>query len=188
MFWLACTVVQARYRGLLARRLYYAMRAQLLLLQSVLRMYPVREYYKLLRRTTIYVQARLRRFLYRILFKRLKKIAILIQRYIRKWEAKVLAYHKLYDKWRRDSIPKGCVILIQTRWREWLARRKVRQIREEIDKRYWAALVFQRYWYRFKGALITFLLMGCYRENDILDRNFEKQISDRSQKTTSKRK
>jgi len=176
MFWLACTVVQARYRGLLARRLFYAMRAQLVLIQSVLRMYPYRERYKLLRKTSIRVQAYMRRTLTRILYLRLKKICIVVQKYIRRWEAKVKVFNGLQVKYLLKGIPYRAVILIQTRWREFLARRRVWRLKTEIDKRYWAALIFQRYWYRFKGAFVTFLLMGVYRELSRDERDLEDKL------------
>jgi hypothetical protein len=56
MFWLACVIVQARYRGLVCRRFYLSMRGQLVSLQAFLRMIPYRERYKVLRKTTIICQ------------------------------------------------------------------------------------------------------------------------------------
>ena len=64
------------------------------------------------------------------------------------------------------------MIRLQNRWREKRAVRRVSALRAEVERRELAAIFLQRIWYTFKGAFVTFLLMSCYREFDLIDKSY----------------
>lgn len=173
MYWLAATVVQARYRGLLARRWYWEKLYTLILLQSICRMWPKYCYYRRLKAVTIMTQARVRRLVKRIQFKRLKKATIIVQKYVRRLLGLHLKWIRLRRRWRIVEIKLGVIIFLQCRIREKIARRKVKEIQLIMKAKQRAALKLQTMWYKHKNAFHTFLLMCCYRSIDEIERMAE---------------
>jgi hypothetical protein len=170
MFWLAAIVVQARYRGLLARRWYWEKLYTLILLQSICRMWPKYCYYRRLKAKTIMTQARARRYVRRKQFNRLKRCTIVVQKYVRRLLCLHLKWKMLRRLWRVQEIKMGVVIFLQCRVRERIARLKLAAIRAHAREREQAALRLQTKWYSHKGAFHTFLLMSCYRVIDEIER------------------
>ena len=140
-----------------------------LLIQSIIRMFPRYRKYKRLKATTIRCQAWARRTVKRQQFKRLKRATIIAQKYVRRYLAIIRKLRTFESIWRAGEKPLGAVIMIQCRYRIRLAKKKVRGKRFVIAKRKYSALVIQRNYYRYKKAFHTFFLMCCLREREVED-------------------
>lgn len=141
----------------------------ILLIQSIIRMFPRYQKYKRLRATTIKCQAWSRRTVKRIQYKRLKRATIIVQKYVRRYLGILLKLRTFDRMWREGEEPLAAVIMIQCRFRIYRAKRKVRYCRFLIAKKKYSALVIQRNYYRYKRAFHTFFLMCCLREREVLD-------------------
>lgn len=139
------------------------------LLQSIIRMFPRYRKFKRLRATTIKCQAWARRTVKRKQFKRLKRATIIVQKYVRRYLSILRKLRTFAAIWRAAEQPLAAVIKIQCRYRIRLAKKKVRGKRFVIAKRKYSALVIQRNYYRYKKAFHTFFLMCCLREREVED-------------------
>lgn len=157
------------HRCYIASKDFFYKRRMILLIQSIIRMFPRYQKYKRLRATTIKCQAWARRTVKRVQYKRLKRATIIAQKYVRRYLG-ILRKLRSFDKiWRDGAEPLAAAIMIQCRYRIRLAKKKLRGKRFVIAKRKYAALVIQRNYYRYKRAFHTFFLMCCLRERETQD-------------------
>lgn len=170
MYWLAAVIIQKYYRRINLWRAYRESRRKILLIQSLLRMYPKMVQYRRLKRVTIKCQAWMRRTLFHRRFKILKAATIVVQRYVRGYRAVLLKFRLFDQKWSVIEERTLAVIRIQCRWRIFFAKKTLRRKRLELKFIEWAALVLQRNWYRYKEGFHTFVLMCAYRVQDDEDR------------------
>lgn len=174
MYWKAAIFIQTMYRCWIECREYFYKRRQIVLLQSVGRMYSKYIWYRKLRATTIKCQAWARRTVKSIQYKRLKRATIIVQKYVRRYLSQLLVW-RIFDRtvWRVDEARLAAAIMIQCRWRILKAKRKIKKMKFRQALREYSALVIQRNYYRSKKAFHTFFLMCCYRirgeEDDKLD-------------------
>ena len=140
-----------------------------LLIQSIIRMFPRYQKYKRLKRVTIQCQAWARRTVKFIQYRRLKKATIIVQKYVRRYLGILLKLRIFSNIWYTNEQPLGAVILIQCRYRIHIAKKRIKRKKYEIALRKYSALVIQRNYYRYKKAFHTFFLMCCLRERETLD-------------------
>ena len=125
MYWQAAVVIQTQWRRYIVQKDYLVQLRRVLLLQSLVRMYPKWVQYRRLKAITIKCQAWGRRTVRRIVYKRLKYCTIIVQKYVRRYLAILLKLNVLDFAWDIREEPLGAIIKIQCRWRIKLARRKV---------------------------------------------------------------
>ena len=176
MFWQAAIQIQTRWRLFFVYRETRERRQKVILLQSVIRMWPKRMQYLRLRKWTIRCQAWMRRTVAYKIYSKKKVKAVVIQKYVRRYLGQNWRWRVLFKMWSVPERRMGAAILIQTRWREFVARRRVRGIIFGRKKRLWAVLVLQRLWYKYKKAYSTFVLMCFLRSSQELDIEFGKFV------------
>ena len=65
---------------------------------------------------------------------------------------------------------------IQRRWRVKMACRVLEEKRAEKEELFYAAVRLQCFWYKFQGNFPTFVLLGCLRETDKMEKAFNKKV------------
>ena len=176
MLWQAAVLIQTQYRRFDVMKEHMKKVRHAIRIQSKLRMLPKRIQYRRLKRFTIKAQSWVRRKIVIVCFRLLKKVSIIVQKYVRRYQAINLKFRMLDAKWTSIERPMWNVIVIQCKWRIYLAKRKTDNIRLNQKFQQFAALVVQRNWYRLKKAFHTFLLMCCYRAREEEDNIFDKFV------------
>jgi hypothetical protein len=176
--WFAAVTIQSAWKSSRLWRIYQVRRKQVVLIQSLGRMWPRRVWFLRLRVTAVKCQAWMRRTVKKVQYLRLRRCTIIVQKYIRRYLATLLKWRKLGNIWYSLERRMAAVIRVQCRWRIFVATRKVQRKKDYIRRRLWAVLTLQRCWYKSKGAFHTFLLMGCYRETTLEDETFSKYVVD----------
>ena len=161
--WFGVVKIQSNFRRWSVYRHTLKRRNQVVLLQSVIRMFPIREKFKRLKRHTIRMQAYARRTIARRKWCNLKIQAVIIQKYVRRYLGILWKWRLFRKAWLITEKRMGAAILIQCRWREYRAKKRVFTIKKNRHERNWAALVLQRIWFKQKRAFHTFALMCCLR-------------------------
>jgi hypothetical protein len=174
MYWLAARNIQTRFRCWSNGREYKIRRRRILLLQSMLRMFPIRKKFLRLKFWTIKCQAWARRTIQRNRFKILKRAAITIQKYTRRYLGQLLKWRRLDIIWRAWEKRMTAAIIIQQRWFVYKAKKMVRKILLQKAMEQWAALVIQRNYFRMKRAFHTFFLTCVYRIREVEDKKLDK--------------
>jgi len=141
----------------------------IVLIQSIIRMFPKYKKYKRLKATTIKCQAWARRTVKQIQYKRLKAATIVVQKYTRRYLCTIHKLRTFASIWRVSEQPLAAVIMIQCRYRIRLAKKNIKQKRFAIALRTYSALVIQRSYYRYKKAFHTFFLMCVLRVREVED-------------------
>lgn len=161
--WAGVVKIQTNFRRWSVYRHTLKRRKQVVLMQSVIRMFPVRERFKRLKRHTIRMQAYVRRTLARNKWCYMKIQTVVLQKYVRRYLGILWKWRLFHKAWRITEKRMGAVILIQCRWREYKARKRINNIIKNRKERQWGALVMQRIWFKKKRAFHTFVLMCCLR-------------------------
>jgi hypothetical protein len=175
--WFGVVKIQTLYRKWIVYRHTLKRRRQVVLLQSVIRMFPKREKYKRLRFHTVRMQAYIRRNLAVLHYAYMKVCAVRVQKYVRRYLKQCWKW-KVFDKaWAIQEKRLGAAILIQCRYREYCAKKRIWRIKNNIKEREWACLVLQRRWFKKKKAFHTFVLMCCLRAAEKEDAEFQKYIN-----------
>jgi hypothetical protein len=164
MYWQAAILIQTHYRRFILRKEYYIKLRKVLLVQSIMRMFPKYTYYRRLKAATIRAQAYGRRTVKRNWFKKLKYCTIIAQKYIRRMLALLLKIRLEDVYWNELEEPMTPIIRLQCRWRIFAAKKECAARRHRKARLTWAALSLQRCWYRKQNAFHTFMLMCAYRE------------------------
>ena len=176
MFWQAAVQIQTRWRLFYLFRETRERRKKVILLQSVIRMWPKRMQFLRLKKWTIKTQAWMRRTVMVKKHARKKIMARFIQKYVRRYLGQLWRDRGLIALWKVEERRLGAAILIQTRWREYSACSRVARIRAYLKKRDWAVLVLQRQWYKQKNAYHTFFLMCALRATTEVDAEFARLV------------
>ena len=116
------TLYSYLYRCWVASKDFYYKRRMILLIQSIIRMFPRYQKYKRLKRITIQCQAWARRTVKFIQYRRLKKATIIVQKYVRRYLGILLKLRIFSNIWYTNEQPLGAVILIQCRYRIHIAK------------------------------------------------------------------
>ena len=174
MYWQAAILIQTHFRRFILRKEYYIKVRKVLLVQSIIRMYPKWVQYKRLKAATIKCQAYGRRTVKRNYYKRLKYSTIIAQKYVRRFLGQLLRMRLEDIHWNHIELPMSPIIRLQCRWRIYLAKKKCAAIRYRNERLQWAALQLQRCWYRKQNAFHTFMLMCAYREIERQDAELDK--------------
>ena len=174
MYWQAAILIQTHYRRFILRKEYYIKLRKVLLVQSIMRMFPKYIYYRRLKAATIKAQAYGRRTVRRNWYKRLKYCTIIAQKYIRRFLGLLLKFRLQEVYWSGLEEPMAPIILLQCRWRIFRAKKKCAAVKYRNERLTWAALALQRCWYRKQNAFHTFMLMCAYREYDRQEAEFER--------------
>ena len=175
--WYGVVKIQTNFRRWSVYRHTLKRRRQVVLMQSVIRMFPKRERYKRLRYHTVRMQAWVRRRLARLKWCYTKIQAVVVQKYIRRY-LKQCWKHRVYNRaWRIQEKRIAAAILLQMRWREYKAKKRIHGIISYRKERFRAALVLQRVWFKNKKAFHTFALMCCLRAAEEEDMWFNKMIT-----------
>jgi len=175
--WAGVVKIQTNFRRWSVFRHTLKRRQQVILMQSVIRMFPVRERFKRLKRHTVRMQAYARRCLARNKWCYMKIQTVVIQKYARRYLGILWKWRLFHKAWRITEKRMGAVILIQCRWREYKARKRISNIKKNRAERQWAALVLQRIWFKKKRAFHTFVLMCCLRAAEIDEVKFDELIT-----------
>eukprot|EP00605_Chrysophyceae_sp_TOSAG23-4_P001261 GSChrysophyteH1.ASY1.ANO1.1372.1 assembled CDS len=171
--WFRVVEIQTAFRRFSVYRHTVKRRRQVILLQSVIRMFPKREIFKRLKYHVVRMQAYARRTIVRRTWCYMKIQAVIAQSYIRRYLGQLWKTRLFHKAWRIQEKRLGAVILIQCRWREYKAKTRVWKIVKNRADREWAALQFQRNWFRIKRAYHTFVLMCCLRLAEKEEAKFE---------------
>ena len=172
MYWQAAIQIQTRFRLFYLYRATRERRKKVILLQSVIRMWPKRMQFLRLRMWTIKTQAWMRRTLLVKIYQKKKLRARVIQKYVRRYLGQLWKWRELFKRWIVPERRLGAAILIQTRWREYWARKRVRRIIHYRKRRDWAGLILQRQWYKQKRQYHTFVLMCALRASEEIEEEF----------------
>ena len=173
LYWLAARNIQTRFRCWINGREYRIRRRRLVLLQSVVRMFPKRKQFLRLKYWTIKCQSWARRSIQQNRYKLYRRAAITIQKYTRRYLGQLLKWRLLDVIWRDWEKRMASSIIIQQRWREHVARKAIRKIRFRKAMEQYAALVIQRNYFRMKRAFHTFFLTCVYRVREIEDKKLD---------------
>lgn len=173
MYWQAAILIQTHYRRFILRKEYYVKLRKVLLVQSIMRMYPKYIFYRRLKAATIRAQAYGRRTVKRNWFKRLKYCTIIVQKYVRRLLALNLKVQMETDYWIGLEEPMYPIIRLQCCWRIFAAKKECAARRLRKERLTWAALCLQRCWYRKQNAFHTFMLMCAYRTVEREDAELE---------------
>lgn len=176
MYWQAAITLQTRYRMFVQFRATRERRKKVILLQSVIRMWPKRMQFLRLKKWAIKTQAWMRRTLLVKIYNRKKIKARIIQKYVRRYLGQLWLWRELFKKWIKPERRLGAAILIQTRWREYWAKKRVRRIKHYKKRREWACLILQRQWYKQKRQYHTFVLMCALRASEEIELEFERLV------------
>jgi hypothetical protein len=185
--WFAAVTIQSAWKSSRYWRIYQVRRRQVVLIQSIGRMWPKRVYFLRLRATAIKCQAWMRRTVKLVQFRRLRKCTIIVQKYVRRYLATLLKWRKFREIWTELERMLAAAIRIQCRWRIHVASRRVQRKKDYIKRRLWAVLTLQRCWYKSKGAFHTFLLMCCYRGSAQEDERFNQHIAEMGRSKAAKK-
>jgi hypothetical protein len=125
MYWQASILIQTQWRRYWVQKDFLIQLRRVLLLQSIVRMYPKWVQYRRLKATTIKCQAWARRTVRRIIYKRLKRCTIIVQKYVRRYLCILHKLEMLDYVWGVREEPLGAIIRIQCQWRLKIARKRV---------------------------------------------------------------
>lgn len=175
IYWRASVKIQTKFRSYKQGKLYKKRIKQIVVLQSVCRMFPKRKQYLRLKRVAIYCQACMRGVIRRKMFVRWRQASYIVQKYIRRFLGIMKKWRLFEVLWNGTELYIPPAIRIQCRWRVALARAKVKSIKFEAARVHWGALVMQRNWYRLQNAFHTFVLMCSYRAREGADKAIEKR-------------
>ena len=173
MYWQAAILIQTHYRRFILRKEYYIKLRKVLLVQSIMRMFPKYVYYRRLKAATIKAQAYGRRTVKRNWFKKLKICTVIVQKYVRRFEGLLLRMRLEDAYWTGLEEPMAPIIRLQCRWRIYVAKKACAAKKYRKERLQWAALQLQRTWYRKQNAFHTFMLMCAYREIERQDAELE---------------
>jgi hypothetical protein len=174
--WFGLVRVQTVYRKWIVYRHTLKRRRQVVLLQSVIRMFPKREKFKRLRRHTIRMQAYARRIMQYRRYAYMKIKCLIMQKYVRRYLKTIWKWRVFEKAWSITEKRMGAAVLIQCRWREYACRQRIARIIKYRKDREWGALVLQRRWFKKKNAFHTFVLMCCLRAAEKEDGAFNKYV------------
>lgn len=185
--WAAAIRLQAVYKSRAVRREQSDIRKAATKIQSVGRMRVAKNRYKSMRSSATRLQACVRRYMASLAYFNLKYSAILIQRNYRSMKGRRFFTSIVQARRMAKEIKISATCTLQRIWRGSQARARSATLRKQNEDEYWAALVFQRCWYRYNNEYVTFLLLGCLREQDRDDKKHEAQLKclDRNTKAKS---
>ena len=173
MYWQAAILIQTHYRRFILRKEYYIKLRKVLLVQSIMRMFPKYIFFRRLKAATIRAQAYGRRTVKRNWFKKLKYCTIIVQKYVRRLLGLNLRRRLEDSYWNELEKPMAPIIRLQCRWRIFRAKKECAARRHRKERLTWAALCLQRCWYRKQNAFHTFMLMCAYRTVEREDAELE---------------
>lgn len=187
MLWSAAILIQTQWRRYWIQKDFLVQLRRVILLQSIVRMYPKWVQYRRLKRITIKCQAWARRTVKRNFFKLLKIKTIIVQKYVRRYLAILLKMRLLNLEWIKLEDPMSAIIKLQCRWRIYRAKIKVKALRDHLELRERSALYIQSLWYKRNHAFHTFVLMSAYRVTEINENRLE-DLSEQMGRVYSSRK
>ena len=175
--WWACVAVQMPYRYRRFRQFMRRKRKAATKIQALGRMRLEKNRYLDIRGKIIFTQALIRMYIHRKGYLLFRASTVLIQNNYRGMKGRKL-FRSILQVRRRDREEKlSAAATIQRVWRGHEARCRKRAIIKQNNDEFWAALVFQRCWYSYNNEWVTFLLLGCLRERDREEKEWEKQVN-----------
>lgn len=176
MLWRAAELVQSAYRYRRFRVALARYRAAAIRIQALQRMRAARIHYHRVRRQIILVQSLARMRVCRDAFLTLRNAAMLVQAVFRTVRLRRLRRLVLCAQRKESERLLSSIVLLQRIARGFLGRITTRELRLIRDQEWHAALIFQRCWYRRNNEWSTFLLLGCLREKENEEREFDAQV------------
>jgi len=175
-FWNSSLSIQTRYRMVTQRNLYVLMKASSIICESVWRMYVKRREYMKLRYFAIVIESAARMCVKKWQYKKIKTASVVAIRVYRGHLARMEFLRR--QKARRIALERllSAPPPIQRRWRVKMACRVLEKKRADKIELFYAAVRLQCFWYKHQGNFPTFVLLGCLRETDALEKAFNKKI------------
>ncbi|RLN87755.1 hypothetical protein BBJ28_00017276, partial [Nothophytophthora sp. Chile5] len=174
--WRAAELVQSAYRRHRFRIALARYRAAAIKIQALQRMRADRAHYHHTRRRIILFQARIRMRVCRDAYLALRDAALLVQSVFRSVRMRRLRRLVLSAQRKESERLLSGAVLLQRVARGFLGRCEARELRRVRDQEWHAALIFQRCWYSRNNEWSTFLLLGCLREKESEEREFEAHV------------
>ncbi|KAF1775348.1 WW domain [Phytophthora cactorum] len=174
--WRAADLVQSAYRYRRFRIALNRYRVAAIRIQALQRMRATCSWYHRVRLQIILVQARVRMRFCRDVFLVLRNAALLVQAVFRSVRMRRLRRLVLCAQRKENERVLSSIVLLQRVARGFLGRIATRELRLVRDQEWHAALIFQRCWYKRNNEWSTFLLLGCLREKENEEREFDSQV------------
>ncbi|KAL4108641.1 hypothetical protein PRIC1_000352 [Phytophthora ramorum] len=174
--WRSAELVQSAYRYRRFRIALARYRVAAIKIQTLQRMRAVRSHYHHVRKQIILVEARIRMRVCRDAFLALRNAALFVQAVFRTVRMRRLRRLVLCAQRKESERLLSSVALLQRVARGFLGRCASREQRIIRDQEWHAALTFQRCWYKRNNEWSTFLLLGCLREKENEEREFDTQV------------
>ncbi|POM58007.1 Hypothetical protein PHPALM_37403, partial [Phytophthora palmivora] len=174
--WVAAEHVQGAYRYRRFRIALACYRGAAIKIQAFQRMRSARSQYRRMRMQIILIQARVRMRFCRDAFLTLRNAALLVQSVFRSVRMRRLRRLVLCAQRKESERVLSSIVLLQRVARGFLGRSATRELQLIREQEWHAALIFQRCWYKRNNEWSTFLLLGCLREIENEEQEFNSQV------------